>query len=236
MNRKMQWKVSLGVLAVAFALTLTREPAAISRMLATVAADMNMLSFFMHGAFLAALAAGLLLPAARVRWFGGFMALLAASAASVALGYFILPNILVFGLYLALILQGLWRGELGWDLAKTSAADRLFGILGLGFGFWYLHWVQSPIMLNALLYSPLGVVNCPTMLSISGLLCLANRRPAGLELVSGVVCTYFGLFGIILLGAYVDVALVVCGTYQLARLAITARRGARPELGRLEKA
>jgi len=236
MKDKVKWWAAGGVLVIAFAMTLMRPPQAISRMLAVVAGDLAMYSLFMHAAFLAALAAGLLLPGARVRLFGGFLGFLAASAAGVALYYFILPNILLFGLYFALILHGLWRGGLSWDLGKINAADRLFGLLGLIFGFWYLHWVQSPLMLNALLFSPLGVVNCPTMLTISGFLCLASQRPSMLELVSGVVCVYFGLFGIFRLGAYVDMALLTCGAYQLARLAITARRCAALEPGRLGKA
>ena len=236
MRGKVKWWALEGVLVMAFAMTLMREPRAISRMLSVVAGDLAMLALFMHAAFLAVLTAGLLLPNARDRLFGGFMGLLAASAAGVALFYLILPNILLFGLYFALVLHGLWRGELGWDLSKTSAADRVFGLMGLIFGFWYLHWVQSPLMLNALLFSPLGVVNCPTMLTISGFLCLADKRPPVLELVSGQVCVYFGLFGIFQLGAYVDVALLACGAYQLVRLAITARRGAALEPSGLGKA
>jgi len=236
MRNKAKWWAVGGVMVIAFAMTLTQSPRAISRMLAVVASDLAMLSLLLHVAFVAVLAAGLLLPGARVRLFGGFLGLLAASATGVALYYFILPNVLLFGLYLALILNGLWRGELNWDLGKTNAADRLFGLVGLIFGFWYLHWVQSPIMLNALLVSPLGVLNCPTMLTISGFLCLTSQRPPVLELVSGVVCVYFGLFGIFQLSAYVDVALVACGAYQLARLAITARQGAALEPGRLGKA
>ena len=233
MRDKVKWWAAGGVLVIAFAMTLMRSPQEISRVLASVSSDLAMFSLFMHAAFLAVLAAGLLLPGARVRLFNGFLGLLAASAAGVALYYLVLPNILVFGLYFVLILNGLWRGGLGWDLGKINAADRLFGLIGLIFGFWYLHWVQSPLMLNALLFSPLGVLNCPTMLTISGFLCLASQRPAVLELVSGVVCVYFGLFGIFLLGAYVDVALVACGAYQLARLAIAARRCAALEPGRL---
>jgi hypothetical protein len=236
MKDKVKWWAVGGVMVIAFAMTLMRSPQAISSGLTVVANDLAMYSLFMHAAFLVALAAGLLLPGARARLFGGFLGLLAASAAGVALNYLILPNILLFGLYFVLILSGLWSGGLDWDLGRTNAADRLFGLLGLVFGFWYLHWVQSPIMLNALLFSPLGVVNCPTMLTISGFLCLTSQRPALLELVSGVVCVYFGLFGIFLLGAYVDVALAACGAYQLSRLASTARRRAALEPGRLGKA
>jgi hypothetical protein len=236
MSKKVKWWVAVGLLLAAFGMTLSKEPQAISQALSLIAARLVSYSLFMHAVFLAVVAAGLIFSGARARLWGGFMAALAASAATVALAYFILPNILVFGLYFALILHALWRGEVGWELGETTTADRLFGVIGLVFGFWYLHWVESPLLLNALLFSPLGVLNCPTMLAISGFLCLASQRPPILDFVSGVVCVYFGLFGIFLLGAYVDLALLACGAYQLARLAITAKRGASMKLGTLEQA
>ena len=236
MRGKAKWWAVEGLLVIAFAMTLMRAPQTITRMLTIVAGDLAMLSLVMHAAFLVVLAAGLLLPGLRVRLFGGFTALLAASAAGVALFYIIPPNILLFGLYLGLILTSLRRGELDWDLRKTTTADRLFGFIGLVFGFWYLHWVESPVMLNALLFSPMGVVNCPTMMTISGFLCLTGKRSAVLESVSGQVCVFFGLFGIFRLGAYVDVALLACGVYQLARLAGAARRRAALEPVRLGEA
>ena len=119
----------------------------------------------------------------------------------------------------ALILLAAIKGHLRWELSSLSPAAWFFGLTGLVFGFWYLHWVHSPIMLNALLYSPLGIINCPTMLAISGFLCLSSQRPVLLDFTSGLVCVYFGLFGIFFLGAYVDVALLACGCYQLARVA-----------------
>lgn len=72
--------------------------------------------------------------------------------------------------------------------------------------------------LNALVYSPLGVLNCPTILAVSGLMCLSSKRPAILEFTTGLTAVYFGFFGIMRLGAYVDVTLVVCGLYQFTRL------------------
>jgi len=230
-GRAKWWLVGI-LLAAVFAITMLKTPQAITQMLSLVSAQLTPLSVFMHALALAAIILGFLLPRARTRLFTGLMAVLAASAATVALVYFILPNIVVFGLYFGLILRAHWQGELAWELAEISVADWLFGFIGLVFGLWYLHWVASPVMLNALWYSPLGVVNCPTLVTISGLLCLSSRRPAILEFTTGLVCLYFGLFGIILLGAYVDVALVACGSYQLARL-VKARRDAAMSLGKL---
>jgi hypothetical protein len=216
------WTVGL-LLAAAFFITLLKPPADVSRMLTMVSGQFKNYALLMHVVVLVAFILGLIIPKARNLFFAGIMALLAGSAAVIALLNFLLPNIIIFGLYLALILLAFFSNQLDWDFSRLKPVDWYVGIIGLVFGFWYLHWVDSPIMLNALLYSPLGVLNCPTMVTISGLLCLSSQRPAILDFTTGLVCTYFGFYGIILLSAYVDVTLVLCGGYQLYRVARQAR-------------
>jgi hypothetical protein len=82
-----------------------------------------------------------------------------------------------------------------------------------------MHWVESPIWLNAFLYFPLGVVNCPTMVTVCGFLCLSQTPRSGiLEAAAALITLYFGFFGIFRLGAYVDVALILCGLFLIVRL------------------
>lgn len=230
-NKGLWWLVG-GLLAAVFLLMLTKTPAEVSQMLTMVVGGLKNYALLMHLAMLAALAAGLLIARARIPIFAGLMALLAGSAMLIALINFILPNILIFGLYLALILLAFLGNQLDWDSSQLKPADWFAGVIGLVFGFWYLHWVESPIMLNALLYSPLGIINCPTKLTISGLLILSSQRPAILDFTTGLVSTCFGLYGIILLAAYVDVALVLCGLYQLARVALVVRQELAARRGR----
>ncbi len=222
-NRGTWWLVG-GLLTAVFIMTLLKPPADVNQMLAMISGQLKNYALLMHVVMLAAFVAGLLIPKKRTLIFAGMMALLAGSAAAIALVNFMLPNIVIFGLYFTLILLAFLGGQLRWDLSQIKLADWFAGIIGLVFGFWYLHWVESPIMLNALLYSPLGILNCPTMVTISGLLCLSSQRPAILDFTTGLVSTYFGLYGIILLGAYVDSALVLCGIYQLARVALALRQ------------
>jgi hypothetical protein len=86
------------------------------------------------------------------------------------------------------------------------------------FGFWYLHWVESPVWLNALLYSPMGVINCPTMLTICGFLCLTQEpRSVVLETVVALTTLYFGFFGLFRLGALIDAAQIVCALFLIMR-------------------
>jgi hypothetical protein len=84
------------------------------------------------------------------------------NATVISVKYAIVPNTLIFAMFFGLILHAYLTKNLNFSLKDIAPADLLFGILGLVFGFWYLHWVETPIWLNALLYSPLGAVNCPT--------------------------------------------------------------------------
>lgn len=227
-NKVTCWLVGL-LLAAVFLMTLMKPPSEVNQMLSMVSGQFKNYALLMHAFVLAAFLTGLVIPKARTHFFAGMMALLSGSAAAIALMHSILPNIAVFGLYLVLILTAFFRDKLIWDFSQIKATDRLFGVIGIVFGFWYLHWVESPLLLNALLYSPLGIINCPTLVTISGLLCLSSQRPQLLDFTTGLVCAYFGLYGIILLSAYVDVVLVLCGSYQLTRV-VMALRQKRPVL------
>lgn len=218
MKNILEWSLVGILLSAVFILAMMKPPHDIYQTLAFISGQFSTLALIMHLAMLAAIALGLCLPRMRAFIFVGMMALLAGSAAIIGVVYLIPPNIVVFGLYFVLILKAHLKGQLRWDLSQLALADWFFGLTGLGFGFWYLHWVESPVMLNALLYSPLGILNCPTIVAISGLICLSSKRPAILEFTTGLVSIYFGFFGIMRLGAYVDVALVLCGLYQLLRL------------------
>ncbi len=152
--------------------------------------------------------------------FFSFIAFLSLSAAVISIKYMIFPNIIMFATIFVLIIYAYLKKELIFEFEDITSVNKYFGILGLIFGFWYLHWVESPILLNALLYSPLGSVNCPTLLTISAFLCLtAKPRSVMLESVVALFTLYFGFFGIFLLGAYVDIVLVLCALFLIFRLA-----------------
>jgi hypothetical protein len=125
---------------------------------------------------------------------------------------------MIFAMFFVLILHAYFTKTLNFSLKNIPPADLLFGILGLVFGFWYLHWVESPAWLNAFLYSPLGVVNCPTMVTLCGFLILSRKpRSALLEAAVSLTTLYFGFFGILRLGAYVDAVLIVCSLFLIVR-------------------
>jgi len=216
---KLKWIV-LGLLFSAIiGLTFLKTPEAITAMLETVSKETKSYSAFMHFSFLAVIGLGIFVGKIRNSLFSLFIAFLSLSATIVAGKYMIAPNIIIFGMFFVFTIHAYLTKKLNFDLKNIAPINLLFGILGLVFGFWYLHWVESPVWLNALLYSPLGVVNCPTMVTICGFLCLTqNPRSAVLEATVALITLYFGFFGIFRLGAYVDVALILCALFLLVRL------------------
>lgn len=221
MKSTMKWLV-LGILMLSiFIMTLMRTPEQITDMLVTVSAKSACLAVANHLIFLAVVVAGLAFKRIRGWLFFGFMALISLSATLVAIKHVILPNIVIFGLLFILIIQARIAGRLNFDLKIVSSAGRFFGAVGLLFAFWYLHWVDDPIWLNAMIYSPIGVVNCPTLVAVCAFLALATEpRSAALETTAALITLYFGFFGLLRFDAsvYVDVVLILCALFLIVRL------------------
>jgi hypothetical protein len=216
---KIKW-IALGLLfSVIIGLTFMRTPEAITATLETVSKETKSYSAFVHFLFLAVIGLGLFVAKIRNAVFSLFIAFLSLSATVVAVKYGIAPNVIVFGMFFVFIVHAYLTKRLNFNLGGISPVNLLLGILGLVFGFWYPHWVESPVWLNAFLYSPLGSLNCPTMVTICGFLCLSEEpRSRILETTVAVITLYFGFFGILRLGAYVDVALILCALCLLVRL------------------
>jgi hypothetical protein len=57
------------------------------------------------------------------------------------------------------------------------------------------------------------------MVTICGFLCLTKKpRSVVLEAVVSLVTLYFGFFGLFRLGAYIDIALIICALFLIFRL------------------
>jgi hypothetical protein len=226
MKSKAGWIVPGVLCSASFVLTFMKAPGAITSMLETVARETRTYAAFVHLLLLAVLGLGLLVGRLRNVLFSLFIAFLSLSAMVVAVVYAIAPNVIIFGMFFVLIVRAWLDRKLNFDLGNAPPIDLLFGVLGLVFGFWYLHWVESPVWLNALFSSPLGIVNCPTMVAVCGFLCLTRKpRAALLEATVGIVTLYFGFFGIFRLGTYVDVTLVLCALFLIVRLIASLPRG-----------
>ena len=211
----------LVVLAVVL-LSMMRSPEKIAEMLAGISSDLTIFSVFSHVLFLIVIATGLLVKKYRNLGFFSFIAFLSLSAAVISTYYMALTNIIAFGTILVLILYAWHNRELNFEFDEITPLTKFFGVLALVFGFWYLHWVESPVWLNALLYSPLGSVNCPTLITICGFLCLtAKPRWVMLDLVVALFTLFFAVYGILFLGAWVDIALILCALFLLCRVAFS---------------
>jgi len=220
MKETIKWVVWGVLLVVIFSTTLlVKAPEEIHAMLSNVADQLQSFSAVVHMIFLVVMAIGLIFKRIRNVLFSSFIALLSLAATIIAVKYMILPNIIIFAMFLVFIINAYLKKQLDFVLKNLAPANLFFGILGLVFGFWYLHWVESPVWFNALLYSPLGALNCPTMLTVCAFLCLTKKpRSVILEATVAGITLYFGFFGVFRLGAYVDVSLIVCSLFLILRL------------------
>jgi len=213
-------RIIVGLLLIAiFGMTLfVKSPEEITSMLLAITNQLKLFSVIVHIIFLAIIAAGLIYKKFRNVLFFTFIAFLSISATIIGVMYLLLPNIIIFGMFFVLILNAYRNKKLNFNLEKLEPISIFFGIIGMIGGFWYLHWVENPIWLNALFYSPLGSINCPTMLTVCAFLCLTEKpRSRILENVVGLITLFFGFFGIFRLGAYIDIVLVVCSLFLLVR-------------------
>lgn len=191
-------------------------------MLINITSKLTIFFLIVHLLFLAVLLIGFIYKKGRNILFFSFIAFLSLSGLIISIIFVVLPNIIIFMLITVLIVNSYKNKELNFELDKLKPLSVLFGILGLIFGFWYLHWVEDPIWINALFYSPLGGVFCPTMLTICAFLCLTIKpRSNMLEVAAGIITIFFGFFGIFLLEAYIDIILIICASFLLVRAYLT---------------
>jgi hypothetical protein len=122
--------------------------------------------------------------------------------------------------FFILSLEAVIKKKIRFDFANSGVLGKIIGTAAFSAGFYYLHWVHSPIYINALLYSPLGIVNFPTMATFCGFLIFRETSEISfLDLFVGLITLYFGFFGVMRLEAYIDVVLIISGAYLLVRQA-----------------
>lgn len=187
-------------------------------MLVNITNQLKIFFLIVHVLFIVLVLVGIVNKKNRNLIFFSFIAFLSLSATIISIIFVVLPNIIMFGIVFVLIIYAYKNKELNFELKNLNFSSKIFGLIGLIIGFWYLHWVEEPIWLNALFYSPLGGVNCPTILTICAFLCLTIKPTSSiLEVTVGSITLYFGFFGIFLLGAYIDFVLIICGAFLLLR-------------------
>ncbi|MCE7743460.1 MAG: hypothetical protein GOP50_13495 [Candidatus Heimdallarchaeota archaeon] len=199
-------------------MTFMKTPAEITSTLTLISGQLKYYFLAMHIVILLLLGTGIIWKRYRNQIFFAIVLLLPLSSTVISSIYVVIPNMVFFATITIMVLIAFISKKLRFDLENAKIIDWIFTSIGLLFGFWYLHWVDAPIVLNALLYSPLGGVNCPTLVMLSALLILSKKpKPIMLITFVGALTIYFGFFGMIVLGAYVDIVLILCGIYLVGK-------------------
>lgn len=130
-------------------------------------------------------------------------------------------NYLYFPVVAGLIGYAAKTQKIRFDFNTISLQDKIIGSIALLGGFWYLALVESPVWFNAMIYSPVGVVNCPTMLVLCGFLILNSEhknRSQFLEYFVIFGALFFGGLGLLTMYVYYDIILVAVALYMTWRL------------------
>jgi len=215
-----KWILLSILMSIVFILTFFKSPDEISSMLHQVTKDTSFLAAVIHGIYFVLIILGLIIKNLRNALFPALLLILSGTACVISIKYLIPPNIIIFITFFILTAFAWINKELDFDFAELKPINKIIGFIAIIFGFYYLHWVEKPLFLNALIYSPLGIVNCPTMVAFCGFLCLL-KKPGSLflEFFVASVTLYFGFFGIMRLGAYVDIVLISAGMFLIIRMA-----------------
>ena len=172
-----------------------------------------------HVIFITILLQGIIFQKINDELYAGLMGFIAITTTIIGLLFMFIPEIILFALIFVLTMNAYFKKQLRWDLRNTDTISRISGTFGFIFGFWYLYWVEEPIWVNALISSPLGILNSPTLLIICGFLCL-NREPRSnkLELTVAIISLWIGLMGVIRFGIYIDIVLITISLFLLIRV------------------
>lgn len=130
-----------------------------------------------------------------------------ASVAAVAIAFNNLFNGLVFAAS-ALLLTALAMSGDRRPVSGGSAWARGIGVAMLAFGWLYPHFLEGQA--TAYLYaSPVGLVPCPTLAIAIGFALLGNGLGSRVwSLTLAAVGLFYGLFGVLRLGVFLDIGLV----------------------------
>jgi hypothetical protein len=105
---------------------------------------------------------------------------------------------------------------------KTSAAT-VIGSGLIAFGWLYPHFLQSQPLFMYAFVAPTGLIPCPTLAVLTGVTVLLSGLSRSWSIVLGVFGLFYGAFGVLRLGVWLDVGLLGGAVYLL-----TLRESSRP--------
>ena len=119
-----------------------------------------------------------------------------------------------------LLLNGL--GPDGVVVRRNNPAATAIGIALIAFGWVYPHFLQFQPALMYAVIAPTGLIPCPTLAVLTGVTVLVQSGLSrNWSIVLGVFGLFYGAFGVLRLGVWLDVGLLAGALYLL----ITVREG-----------
>lgn len=156
----------------------------------------------------------------------GAVVILTLSVTITGLKYGNPVHALTFAVITVFALFELVQGKNDFTIRKTDF-QTVLALLFLFIGFWYPEFVKTSFV-RSLLFSPAGIIPCPTLLIILGLLTLAypnvNKVQYIITLIMGV---FYGFVGVFQLKVYLDIALIVmviCAIFRYFKTPIQRQR------------
>jgi hypothetical protein len=183
--------------------------------------DFKVLSVINHVLLILVILGGLFLMKERKILYALFMIYLCVCALICGFTNGIYLNCLYFPAVAGLTVHATISRKMRFDFKNLPLQDKIVGGIALVGSFWYLALVESPVYINALIYSPIGVVNCPTTLALCGFLILNSEngnRSRPLEFIVLCGALFFGGLGVLTMNVYYDIILVSAGLYITGRL------------------
>lgn len=106
----------------------------------------------------------------------------------------------------------------------SSLFYRISGIILLLFGLWYPHFLEADSVWEYLFAAPTGLIPCPTLSLAIGIALIYNGFNSNpLKIILLCFGFFYGLFGILKLGVYLD-AVLLFGTVVLLIQSLNKRR------------
>ena len=129
------------------------------------------------------------------------------------------------GITFALLTGVLLFNGIGADgilLRRNNPAATVVGSALIAFGWLYPHFLQSQPVFMYALAAPTGLIPCPTLAVLTGVtVLLQSGLSRSWSIVLGVFSLFYGAFGVLRLGVWLDLGLLAGAVYLL----FTVREG-----------
>lgn len=142
----------------------------------------------------------------------GVICLLFTSIVAVAVAYGNPFHVITMGLLAVFAGIELWQGKNEFTLYKINMRS-IIALLSIFIGFWYPEFVEANFLAQLLL-SPVGIVPCPTLLVVLGLLTLAYPRVNKTQyIITALMGAFYGITGVFQLKVMLDLPIIVIVAY-----------------------